>query len=265
MHCFSFEAYGVKIRIESNRKRLFDRARSIAEASLLGNLTEIEDAAAEHVLGVISTGNTLNLIHNGSERSSTENRKVFFNFFESIVRVTVAEYAVGYVFIHAGVVAWKGKAIIFPANSYQGKTTLVAELVKLGATYYSDEYAVVDERGLVHPFARPLSVRVKERHDERNNVQVAALGGVAGREEVPVGAIILTSFKENAKWKPRKISPGNAIIAVIQQTIPINHDPDFAIQVLKTIAERAIIVSSQRGDVKISAAEILFFIDNTVI
>jgi hypothetical protein len=34
--------------------------------------------------------------------------------------------------------------------SYSGKTTLVSELIRAGATYYSDEYAVIDERGRVH-------------------------------------------------------------------------------------------------------------------
>jgi hypothetical protein len=31
----------------------------------------------------------------------------------------------------------------------------VAELVRAGATYYSDEFAVLDSRGRVHPFPRP--------------------------------------------------------------------------------------------------------------
>ena len=32
-------------------------------------------------------------------------------------------------------------------------------MVRAGATYYSDEYAVIDDTGLVHPFARPLGIR----------------------------------------------------------------------------------------------------------
>ena len=62
--------------------------------------------------------------------------------------------------MHAGVVGWKGWALVLPGKSGAGKTTLVAELIRAGATYYSDEYAVLDERGRVHPYARPLAVRV---------------------------------------------------------------------------------------------------------
>ena len=82
--------------------------------------------------------------------------------FVSRIRLTIAEFAVRRVFIHGGPVGWKGKAIVLPARSFEGKTTLVAELVKLGASYLSDEYAVVDETGFVHPFAKPLSIRASE-------------------------------------------------------------------------------------------------------
>jgi hypothetical protein len=62
-------------------------------------------------------------------------------------------------FLYAGVVAWQGHAIVFPGRSLSGKTTLVREMLRLGATYYSDEFAVVDNSGLVHSFPRPLGIR----------------------------------------------------------------------------------------------------------
>jgi hypothetical protein len=39
-------------------------------------------------------------------------------------RLTVAEFAVGRVFIHAGVIAWKGQAVVMPDRSFYGKTAL---------------------------------------------------------------------------------------------------------------------------------------------
>ena len=67
--------------------------------------------------------------------------------------VHVANYAPDRVFVHAGVVAWRGRALVLPGTSFAGKTTLVAELVRAGAIYYSDEYAVLDEQGRVHPYS----------------------------------------------------------------------------------------------------------------
>ncbi len=70
-----------------------------------------------------------------------------------------AEATPNMTFLHAGVVGWQGRAIVLPGRSFTGKTTLVREMLRLGATYYSDEFAVVDNSGLVHPFARPLGIR----------------------------------------------------------------------------------------------------------
>ena len=63
-------------------------------------------------------------------------------------------------FVHAGVVAVDGRALLLPGGSFTGKTTLVAALLRAGAQYGSDEYAVLDEAGLVLPaYPRPLSIR----------------------------------------------------------------------------------------------------------
>ena len=51
------------------------------------------------------------------------------------------------------------RALLIPGATFTGKTTLVQALVQAGATYYSDEYAVLDDAGLVHPYPRPLSIR----------------------------------------------------------------------------------------------------------
>jgi hypothetical protein len=77
---------------------------------------------------------------------------------ESEIRQWVAKTAKKRTFVHAGVVNWHKRAIVIPGRSRSGKTTFVAELVKAGASYLSDEFAVLDSRGRVHPFAKPLSI-----------------------------------------------------------------------------------------------------------
>src|SRR5262249_36246454 len=79
--------------------------------------------------------------------------------FEADVQLHVAEMAPERVFVHAGVVAYQGRGILLPGRSFAGKSTLVRELVQAGAQYYSDEYAVLDADGAVHPYPRPLSIR----------------------------------------------------------------------------------------------------------
>jgi len=67
----------------------------------------------------------------------------------------VALHAPSKLFVHAAAVAWQGSVIVVPGRTCTGKSTLAAALVRAGAAYYSDEFAVIDEAGLVHPFARP--------------------------------------------------------------------------------------------------------------
>jgi len=67
----------------------------------------------------------------------------------------IALWARRRVFVHAGVVAWQGRAVLIPGRTLSGKSWLVRALVRAGAEYYSDEFAVLDARGRVHPYPLP--------------------------------------------------------------------------------------------------------------
>ena len=103
----------------------------------------------------------------------------------------VAERAPEHLFVHAGVVGWEGHAIVMPGASFAGKTTLVQAWLDAGATYYSDEFAVLDRAGRVHPFARPLAIRDGSTAVTRR-VPVAALGAESGSTPLPVGLVLVT-------------------------------------------------------------------------
>ena len=62
-------------------------------------------------------------------------------------RHTVAVLSPQRVFIHAGVVGWSVHAIVMPGRTFTGESTLVEALVRRGAEYFSDEYAVLDRKG----------------------------------------------------------------------------------------------------------------------
>ncbi len=78
-----------------------------------------------------------------------------------------------------------------------GKSTLVAELVRAGAEYYSDEYAVLDSAGGVHPYPRPLSVRQAGGPGvTKQPVHVA--GAHATNDPLPVGLVVVSKFDRAA-------------------------------------------------------------------
>jgi hypothetical protein len=77
-------------------------------------------------------------------------RRLALGILDAELRMYIALNAPEHVFVHAGVVGVGERAIVLPGRSFAGKTTLVAALVRAGAEYWSDEYAVLDADGLVH-------------------------------------------------------------------------------------------------------------------
>ena len=160
---------------------------------------------------------------------------------ESELQLSVARLARPEVFVHAGVVAVDGNAILVPGRSGAGKTTLVRALVEAGATYYSDEYAVLDRQGRVHPYARRPSVRVrggKERHPVPRG---------RGRRAVPVGLVVETRYHPKARWTPVVLSPGEIVLALLANTVPARDRPAEVLAVLARTAESARGIRSDRG------------------
>jgi hypothetical protein len=174
---------------------------------------------------------------------------------EADLQLHVAEMAPHRVFVHAGVVGWGGSAIVVPGASGSGKTTLVAALVRLGATYYSDEYAVLDGRGRVHPYPSPLSVR--ESHDRPTKYAVEALGGRRGRRPLPVGLVVVGAYEPGAAFAPHRLSPGRAVLALLAHTVSARRQPVLALRALSGVATRATVLEGARGHAGATAATIL--------
>lgn len=169
--------------------------------------------------------------------------------FESHVQLTVAEYAPRLVFVHAGVVAWKGAAIVIPGLSYSGKTTLVAELIRAGATYYSDEYAVIDERGRVHAYPRPLGIRSPQAALAAK-VEAKEFGAEVGSKPLPVGLVVSTRFKEGARWRPRELTRGRGVLEMLSNTVSARAQPEIALNTLPKALEAAKILKGVRGEAR---------------
>src|SRR4029453_15697947 len=108
--------------------------------------------------------------------------------FEADVQIYVAEMAPERVFVHAGVVGYQGRGILLPGRSFAGKSILVRELVRAGAQYYSDEYAVLDSAGGVHPYLRPLAIR-NEPGAGVTRHPIPTGGTQAGSDPLPVGLV----------------------------------------------------------------------------
>ncbi|HZJ56472.1 MAG TPA: hypothetical protein VFD38_20175 [Myxococcaceae bacterium] len=162
--------------------------------------------------------------------------------FESELQLSVARLARPEVFVHAGVVAVAGRAILLPGRSGAGKTTLVRALVEAGATYYSDEYAVLDREGRVHPYARRPSVRLRAGRKERQSVPRRR-----GRAGVPVGLVVETRYRPDGRWAPVPLSAGERVLALLANTVPARDRPAEVLAVLARATGSARGFRSDRG------------------
>ena len=182
-------------------------------------------------------------------------------YLSSQIRITVAEFAKNKVFLHAGAVSWNGYGIIIPGKSYSGKTTLVSEFIKAGAEYYSDEYAVLDKDGLLHPYPKMLSMRGIINDFDQLDTEPAEFGATIGTKPIPVKLVLLTSYEKDAVWKPSFTTPGEAIMEILKDTIPIRLNPEFVLIVLKNVVKRAIIIRSKRGNASFVIPRIINFLE----
>ena len=174
-------------------------------------------------------------------------RVEFLERFRSVVALSVAETSPVRTFVHAGVVGWGNQAILIPGRSFSGKTTLVAELVRAGATYYSDEFALLDKRGLVYPYAQPLQIRESGSRRQTQH-PVETLGGIAGAKPLPVGMVVVSKYKLGARWRPRRLTPGIGLLKILDNTVSARRAPAVALSTLKHVVSAAVIVSGPRGD-----------------
>lgn len=182
---------------------------------------------------------------------------------EAWFRLSIGELAPEHVFVHAGVVGWKGRAIIVPGKSLSGKSTLVAELVKAGATYYSDEFAVFEADGRVHPYIKPLSMRANPTA-RQTDVAVEDIGGRIGKDPLPVGLVVMSEYQPRSRWQPRSLSPGGGALELLANALSARHSPERTLKALSRIASEAPVIKSKRGEADVAAKRILQLLDSTL-
>lgn len=166
---------------------------------------------------------------------------------ESDLHLYVGEMAHHRVFVHAGVVGYRGKAIVMPGDTLAGKTTLVAEFLRRGAQYYSDDFAVLDLQGRVHPYAKPLGMR-QPGSLEQTACPPHLIGSRVGSRPIPVGLVLVTRYEAGRRWVPERLSPGRGVLELLRFTLPAQRAPETALVTLERVASRATVLAGPRGE-----------------
>ncbi len=246
----AFESHGVRLGIRTNAPALLEKiACLLPPGSLFASSPVVETLYSLHVPPRPRPGvRRRHLLYEGvTLLARTSALEEALDALESDLHRQVAERAADRLFVHAGVAGWNGRAVVIPGRSFRGKTRLTAALVRAGAEYFSDEYAVFDASGLVWPYPKPLSLRGFDGLLLPPRT-AAELGGLTATAPLPVGLIIDTQFVPDAPWRPRRLSPGAALMTLLDNTVQIRREPQKALAILHQTASRAAAVKSRRGE-----------------
>ena len=151
--------------------------------------------------------------------------------------------AAGWTFIHAGVVAIDERVLLLPAHSGAGKTTLVEALLREGARYASDEFAVVDDHGLVHPYSRQLARRSTDRYASATD-----LGATTMTEPLRVASIVFTRFEPLAAGDFVPLPSGQAVLRLLEHCPGARERPAETLRALNMMVTDATAFTGVRGD-----------------
>jgi len=246
----SFRAYGVRIGIRVNNAEILEQV----ERRLPAGWKPTKSPVVDNLYSIVApraTGRAnvrrYNLLYEGIARlARTTDLDDALSELEIDMHSYVASASRQRMFLHAGVVGWRGKAIVIPGKNFSGKTNLVTALLRAGATYYSDEFAVFDSRGRVHPYPWPLDTR--EGAAPPRECPVERLGSQAGDKPLPVGLVLLSQYREGAKWRPQRVSQGHAALAMLANLKSMRHTPEVMLPMLGQVLSGATVLKGVRGE-----------------
>lgn len=244
-------AFGVRVDVT-----VPGRLESQARALLPPNAEIVTDGDAGVSVSIDDRGGELAVISDRVLIGATQDDELALGMLDAQIRAQIALLAPDHVFVHAGVVAVGDRAVVLPGRTFAGKTTLTRALVQEGATYYSDEFAVLDGAGLVHPYPKPLSIRHADGTGRTTETLAHSLGATTGDTAVPIALIAVTTYRPGATLQPEPLNAGAALLALLGNTIPARTRPKQSLAALKAAVQGATAWKSDRGEAQVTAREI---------
>jgi hypothetical protein len=241
----AFEAFGVRLGVSASTPQLLDEIRPF----LPPGWKPCRPGGVEKRFSLVADQEgKVALVQDGRPPQAGDAMPVHIalDMFDGELRRYLGRMSRETIFVHAGAVAHAGTTIIMPAQSFGGKTTLVSALVRAGAIYYSDEFAVIDREGLIHPYPKRLSVRDHELVQTEHHVE--SIGGVAGDGPLPLGMIVVTTYRAGAAWHPEALSAGAGALALLSNALPAQERPQEVMEAVTRAASDAIVIASERGE-----------------
>jgi hypothetical protein len=222
------------------------RAQAALRATLAGVGTECTDQATS--LGRIS-GLTIEGPDCGIQTYPTELAAVVA--LAGQLELYAAERCPNRIAIHAGVVALGNNALLLPGRSLVGKSTLTKALIDAGADYLSDEYALLDTDGLVHPYPRPLRLR-----QPGSTTKIVSPPPDTSPEPRRV-ALISALRHDDSGWAVSPMSKAQAVLRLIDNAVPAQTRAEETLQATTAAARTAGAIEGTRGEASEAAYRLM--------
>ncbi len=251
-----FQSYGVRVLVDVPCESVAERVRRLMPAEW--EVQVPDDADVRYALRLLEDVWSLKL--DGVDIIEHSDLDAVIDRLASDIHHRIALHARNLTFVHAGVVAYDGGAVILPGRSHSGKSTLVAALIRAGADYYSDEYAVFDDEGTVHPYPKFLSLR-SDAVRYREVVTAEALGGRTADTCLRAHLVAFLTYKPGAMFEPAALSPAQTLLNLLDHAIHGRRHSAAALNQLARVVSDARAFRSERGEAEETAQMILHFLD----
>lgn len=247
---FALESHGVSVSISGAARVVAPAVRQMG-ASVRRRTASTEPMPSDEMVGpgAVTAGATLEdnrwvVSVSGEEPVTLAHEADAADELAQRLHSRIARQSPDRLFVHAGVVAWGSQLVVFPGVSGAGKSTLVRAAIEAGATYYSDEFAVLDSHGRVHPYPRWLSIR--SRHG-RVAVDPEALGAEIGVTPQRPAAVVVTQYAAGATWAPEPIDGARGALPIVANTVLARRRGRETMRRAARLARSVPVVSARRG------------------
>jgi hypothetical protein len=252
-HAFGVRAFGCNIRVETACRE----ARTILERYVFPTLPRTASAADQPdiVVGVHRIADQLQLSVDDVVVASAPGAKSLVPDLVRVLDEALVQRLTGLHAVHAGAVLWGERALLLPGVTHAGKSTLVAELLRRGATYFSDEYALIDSAGRVHPYPRPLLLR--NGCPEQFPVLAGECNASVGEAPAQVGWILSLEYQPGSIWSVAAVHQSEGVLTLLRNTPHILAETPGMLGAFQRAVAGATCYVGRRADVDDAVDEIL--------
>ncbi|MFT5137955.1 MAG: hypothetical protein ACI9XU_001801 [Arenicella sp.] len=228
MTSWLIERGGVQITVRAKT----DAAKKLVEVALQGMRPERVSKAQGIKLTVSSNEDEWRLQDHSNDvkRKIANSGDLIYHLTDRIV-FHVADKVSDKHCLHAAAVSFNNNALVIPANSGAGKSSITTWLVANGFDYITDELILMDDNFCIDGIARPIQIKshgiaaiehllVKKQPDEgeayypgklANAVPITSLGGqISKAVDHHMRLMIFPHYKKDAEFEFEKLSSAEA-------------------------------------------------------